>query len=62
MSLDLEALARICERQRQITDQRDAAICAGREAGASLRELARASGLSAEGVRRIVARHAEGSA
>lgn len=62
MTADLEALARICERQRQITDQRNAAIVAGREAGASLRELAQATGLTPEGVRRIVARHAEGSA
>lgn len=53
---DLDALARICERHRTLTTQRNEAIAAARKAGASWRELARATGLSVEGVRQIVAR------
>lgn len=57
MSDDLDLVARLSERQRTITGQRDAAICAAHQAGHSLRAIATAATMSPEGVRRIIAKH-----
>jgi hypothetical protein len=54
--IDLDSVARIADRQRLVTAQRDEAIRRARADGASLRQLAEAAGLSVEGVRRIASR------
>jgi DNA-binding transcriptional regulator LsrR (DeoR family) len=59
MTLDMEALARYGDQQREATRARDRAIRDAVKAGASLREVATAVGLSHMGVSRIVQRARE---